>query len=135
MSGYHNKSSGARKLIRFCTDVTLLQAVRNAVIKRLEWLDANFLAALNAYLAAPSVQRNDELSELLQAVRTEVLDLVSGFKKFATDNYFWLCKPLGSPIGVMADNVFSKGCLGTKCIARSLLYISSWNACVLYSMP
>lgn len=54
-----------------------MQAVRNAVVKRLEWLDSNFLAALNAYLAAPSVQHNKELSDLLRAVRNEVLDLVS----------------------------------------------------------
>lgn len=55
----------------------LLQAVRNAVVTRLEWLDSNFLATLNAYLAAPSVQGNKELSELLRAVRDEVLDMVS----------------------------------------------------------
>ncbi len=54
-----------------------MQAVRNAVVKRLEWLDSNFLAALNAYLAVPSVQGNQDLAELLRIVRIEVLGLVS----------------------------------------------------------
>ncbi|KAF8059359.1 PEP-related development arrested 1 [Scenedesmus sp. PABB004] len=57
--------------------LALNQAARNAVVKRLEWLDSNFLAALNAYLAAPSVQRDGELVALLGAVRTEVLELVA----------------------------------------------------------
>jgi hypothetical protein len=54
----------------------LLQAARGAVVKRLEWLDSNFLAALNAYLTLPSVQADDDLLALLTAVRHEVLDLV-----------------------------------------------------------
>eukprot|EP00879_Flechtneria_rotunda_P010520 GHRR01010997.1.p1 GENE.GHRR01010997.1~~GHRR01010997.1.p1 ORF type:complete len:525 (+),score=202.09 GHRR01010997.1:426-2000(+) len=58
-------------------DLQLSQAARNAVVKRLDWLDANFLAALNAYLATPGVQANSELAALLKAVRTEVLDLVA----------------------------------------------------------
>lgn len=54
----------------------LLQAARGAVVKRLEWLDSNFLAALNAYLTLPSVQADDDLLALLTAIRHEVLDLV-----------------------------------------------------------
>jgi hypothetical protein len=54
-----------------------VQAARNAVVKRLEWLDANFLAALNAYMAVPGVASNGELRALLGAIRDEVLDLVS----------------------------------------------------------
>lgn len=54
-----------------------LQAVRGAVVKRLEWLDANFLAAVNAYLSVPGVRDNPELANLLTAVRQETLELVS----------------------------------------------------------
>lgn len=53
-----------------------MQAVRNAVVKRLEWLDSNFLAAVNAYLTLPTVRNNPELADLLQAVRQETLRLV-----------------------------------------------------------
>ena len=54
-----------------------VQAVRGAVAKRLEWLDANFLSVLNAYLGAPSVAGRPELAALLGCVRDEVLGLVS----------------------------------------------------------
>ncbi|KAF6260175.1 hypothetical protein COO60DRAFT_1508976 [Scenedesmus sp. NREL 46B-D3] len=57
--------------------IDLKQAARNAVVKRLEWLDANFLAALNAYMSVPGVAANAELRALLGALREEVLDLVS----------------------------------------------------------
>lgn len=50
--------------------------VRGAVTKRLEWLDANFLAALNAYLAAPTLRDNPDLAALLAAVRQQTLELV-----------------------------------------------------------
>lgn len=53
------------------------QAVRGAVVKRLEWLDSNFLAAVNAFLAVPGVRSNPELAALLQAIRQETLQLVS----------------------------------------------------------
>lgn len=46
-------------------------------MKRLEWLDSNFLAAVNAFLAVPGVRSNPELSALLQAIRQETLQLVS----------------------------------------------------------
>lgn len=46
-------------------------------MKRLEWLDSNFLAAVNAFLAVPGVRSNPELANLLQAVRDETLQLVS----------------------------------------------------------
>jgi hypothetical protein len=55
----------------------LLQAVRGAVVKRLEWLDSNFLAAVNAFLTVPGVRSNPELAALLGAVRQETLQLVS----------------------------------------------------------
>jgi hypothetical protein len=57
----------------------LSQAARNAVVKRLEWLDANFLAALNAYMLVPGVATNADMRGLLGAIRDEVLDLVSDF--------------------------------------------------------
>ncbi|WIA35987.1 hypothetical protein OEZ86_007350 [Tetradesmus obliquus] len=57
--------------------IDLKQAARNAVVKRLEWLDGNFLAALNAYMSVPGVAANAELRALLGAIREEVLDLVS----------------------------------------------------------
>lgn len=56
-----------------------MQAARNAAIaiaKRLEWLDAEFLAVLNAYLPAPSVAANSERRMPLTAVRHEVLGMV-----------------------------------------------------------
>jgi hypothetical protein len=53
------------------------QAARGALAKRLEWLDANFLAALNAYLALPGVQGDADLHMLLGIVRSEVLELVA----------------------------------------------------------
>jgi len=46
-------------------------------VKRLEWLDSNFLAAVNAFLAVPGVRSDPELSALLQAIRQETLQLVS----------------------------------------------------------
>ena len=72
----YRPQTGRLDIVKLWLDI-VLQAVRNAVVKRLEWLDSNFLAALNAYLAAPSVQQNRELSDLLATVRNEVLDLVS----------------------------------------------------------
>jgi hypothetical protein len=45
-------------------------------VKRLEWLDSNFLAAVNAFLAVPGVRDNPELAALLGAIRTETLTLV-----------------------------------------------------------
>lgn len=51
-------------------------AARGAVVKRLEWLDGNFLAALNAALSTPTAMGTPELGMLLGAVRAEVLDLV-----------------------------------------------------------
>lgn len=48
------------------------------MVKRLEWLDSNFLAALNAFLSLPGVRSNPDLTALLGAVRTETLQLVSG---------------------------------------------------------
>lgn len=83
---YHTACTACRHCIIAClptrhevppTFPVALQAVRNAVVKRLEWLDANFLAALNAYLSAPSVAANSELRTLLTAVRDEVLGMVS----------------------------------------------------------
>jgi hypothetical protein len=46
------------------------------VVKRLEWLDSNFLAALNAFLSVPGVRGDPQLSELLSAIRQETLQLV-----------------------------------------------------------
>ena len=48
------------------------------MVKRLEWLDANFLAAVNAFLAVPGVTSNPELTGLLQTIRQETLQLVRG---------------------------------------------------------
>jgi hypothetical protein len=58
------------------TPLGCVQAVRGAVVKRLEWLDSNFLAALNAFLSLPGVRSNPDLMALLGAVRTETLQLV-----------------------------------------------------------
>lgn len=81
--GYHR---GCLPLTLLAPSVSLIlppslrspQAVRGAVVKRLEWLDANFLAAVNAFLAVPGVTANPELAALLGAVRTETLALVGG---------------------------------------------------------
>jgi hypothetical protein len=62
-------------------DLQLNQAVRNAVVKRLEWLDSNFLAALNAFLSVPGVRGDPQLSELLSAIRQETLQLVRTWGK------------------------------------------------------
>lgn len=48
-------------------------AVRSAVSSRLEWLDANFLAALNVYVQSVRSSGDAALLELLVALREEVL--------------------------------------------------------------
>ncbi|KAF5838144.1 hypothetical protein DUNSADRAFT_3339 [Dunaliella salina] len=54
-----------------------MEAVRNAVIQRIELLDANFLAALNGYIQVASLRPNDGMLSLLLALRDEVLRQVS----------------------------------------------------------
>lgn len=68
-----------------------VQAVRGAVVKRLEWLDSNFLAALNAFLSLPGVRSNPDLTALLGAVRTETLQLVSGLAAGCSANCLGGC--------------------------------------------
>ncbi len=53
-------------------------AVRSAVSSRLEWLDANFLAALNVYVQSAQSSGDAALLELLVALREEVLLQVVG---------------------------------------------------------
>jgi len=54
-------------------DVLMADAVRGAVARRLEWLDANFLAAINGYMAAAAKLGNQQLVDLLVTLREEVL--------------------------------------------------------------
>lgn len=60
-------------------EVALADAVRGAVVRRLEWLDANFLAAINAYMEAARKLQNEQLLELLVMLREEVLGQVGGW--------------------------------------------------------
>lgn len=59
-------------------ELQMAEAVRSTVIKRLEWLDANFLAALNAYVSAAASRNDDVLLNLLTSIRNEVLQQVRG---------------------------------------------------------
>eukprot|EP00195_Chlamydomonas_chlamydogama_P008745 CAMPEP_0202897154 /NCGR_PEP_ID=MMETSP1392-20130828/5993_1 /ASSEMBLY_ACC=CAM_ASM_000868 /TAXON_ID=225041 /ORGANISM="Chlamydomonas chlamydogama, Strain SAG 11-48b" /LENGTH=366 /DNA_ID=CAMNT_0049582727 /DNA_START=253 /DNA_END=1353 /DNA_ORIENTATION=- len=55
------------------------EAVRRAVVQRLEYMDANFLAALNGYIKAVSAAGSDAapLTALLLAIREEVMRQVT----------------------------------------------------------
>jgi hypothetical protein len=114
----------------------VLQAVRGAVVKRLEWLDSNFLAAVNAFLTVPGVRSNPELAALLGAVRQETLQLVSeGFGAMSWEQgavavplvmeqgvrwgCFWYTPPEG---GVMVCGAQLRQC----CRALSNLHLKKW---------
>lgn len=58
-------------------DLVQADAVRNAVISRIDLLDANFLASLNGYVSAARERGDVQLSDLLVAVADEVLRQVS----------------------------------------------------------
>lgn len=53
-----------------------LQAVHDAISRRIEWLDGNFLAAINAYVVAAEQQGNPQLQRVLATIRSEVLQQV-----------------------------------------------------------
>jgi hypothetical protein len=53
-----------------------LQAVHDAISRRIEWLDGNFLAAINAYVVAAERQGNPQLQRVLATIRSEVLQQV-----------------------------------------------------------
>jgi hypothetical protein len=54
-------------------EVAMRDAVRGAVAKRLEWLDANFLGAVNGYMEASRRLGNPQLLDVLTMLREEVL--------------------------------------------------------------
>lgn len=54
-------------------EISQAEALRSAVATRLEWLDANFLAALNAYCQAAQAQGDEVLMSMLVGLREEVL--------------------------------------------------------------
>lgn len=58
-------------------DQTEAQAVRAAVLKRVEFLDSTFLAALTGFVRAASAAGDGPLAQLLLAIRSEVLLQVS----------------------------------------------------------
>ncbi|MEW5314075.1 MAG: hypothetical protein WDW38_005598 [Sanguina aurantia] len=58
-------------------DLIQTDAVRNAVVARIDLLDANFLASLNGYVKAANDGGDAQLSELLVAVADEVLRQVA----------------------------------------------------------
>lgn len=58
-------------------DLIQADAVRNAVVARIDLLDANFLASLNGYVKAANDGGDAQLSELLVAVADEVLRQVA----------------------------------------------------------
>lgn len=58
-------------------DLVQADAVRNAVISRIDLLDANFLASLNGYVSAARERGDGQLSDLLVAIADEVLRQVS----------------------------------------------------------
>ncbi|MEW5305368.1 MAG: hypothetical protein WDW36_007911 [Sanguina aurantia] len=58
-------------------DLIQADAVRNAVVARIDLLDANFLASLNGYVKAATDRGDAQLSELLVAVADEVLRQVA----------------------------------------------------------
>ncbi|KAG2493512.1 hypothetical protein HYH03_008328 [Edaphochlamys debaryana] len=53
-------------------------AVREAVSRRLDFLDANFLTALSGFIRATEARGDAALAKLLTTIRTEVLSQVSG---------------------------------------------------------
>ncbi|KXZ50118.1 hypothetical protein GPECTOR_18g92 [Gonium pectorale] len=58
-------------------DQTELHAVRTAVMRRLEFLDANFLTALGGFIAASERRGDAQLATMLTTIRAEVLRQVS----------------------------------------------------------
>lgn len=56
---------------------TELQAIKMAVMRRLEFLDANFLTALGGFIRACSSRGDEQLASMLTNVREEVLRQVS----------------------------------------------------------
>ncbi|KAI8473087.1 MAG: hypothetical protein J3K34DRAFT_501351 [Monoraphidium minutum] len=70
-------SEAAAYMYSDAPEVALADAVRGAVVRRLEWLDANFLAAVNAYSEAARKLGNGQLVELLAMLRREVLEQVT----------------------------------------------------------
>ncbi len=60
--------------------LTEAEAIRNAVVQRIEFLDANFLAALNGYIEVTKREEQEgggDLLPLLVMMRNEVLQQVA----------------------------------------------------------
>ncbi|GBF97706.1 hypothetical protein Rsub_09764 [Raphidocelis subcapitata] len=70
-------SEAAAYLYEEAADVAMADAVRGAVARRIEWLDANFLAAVGAYGEAARQAGDGPLVELLGLLRDEVLSQVT----------------------------------------------------------
>lgn len=58
-------------------DMSQQEAIRNAVVQRIEFLDANFLAALGAYIQVAQTNKEDVLADVLVTMREEVLRQVA----------------------------------------------------------
>lgn len=70
-------SEAVAYLVRDQADQTELAAVRTAVARRVEFLDANFLAALTGFIRACDARGDRQLASLLMHVREEVLRQVA----------------------------------------------------------
>ncbi|KAG2454128.1 hypothetical protein HYH02_001164 [Chlamydomonas schloesseri] len=70
-------SEAVAYLVRDQADQTELAAIRTAVARRVEFLDANFLTALTGFIRACDARGDRQLASLLMNVREEVLRQVA----------------------------------------------------------
>jgi hypothetical protein len=88
-------------------DQTELLAVRTAVKRRLEFLDANFLTALGGFVKAAEKRGDSQLGSLLANIRAEVLRQVSA------------CMPAAAQVRAGAPRAFSTAAPGAPPAWRS----------------